>query len=147
MKAGDPIAEALRPAFERAAAEALACIADGSTGTFAVLRGLLPTAEITIVGGTIVGGGSDSVISTHIASVMGKLGDPDSVLTHMGAKTRVPGNEKRVEEMISSFGREGPGIAANTVRWIFLALNQAGIPFELQSETALEMAVAAVMES
>jgi len=145
--ASDPVAEALRPAFARAAEEARRCAADGGTGTFRVFRVFLPTAEIQIVGGD--GGASPRVLSTHIAYAAGKLGDPTSIATFVGSKEILrgcPPSPGAWERLIENFEKRGPEVAAKTVRWCLLSLSSAGIPLQLVAATATEMLALEVLE-
>jgi hypothetical protein len=140
----DPIAEALRPLFERAAKEARETLHGGGTGDFQVLFGHLPKAAISVMGGRRPGPEYVRTFSMTIPSVVGRPDDPDSVVSFVSGTELV--HEKAGMERalihLDSFEKDGPRILANTIRSCISGLLHAGIrPVDLVA--AVEASVAA----
>lgn len=122
----DPIAEALRPRFARAAEEIREILQNGGTGDVSVLFVHLPRAHITIVGGR---GPEERIFNMSIPSVVGRPDDPESIPSFVSGTIRldVPAGVTKALEHVHVFETSGPGILANTVRSCMVGLIYAGI--------------------
>ncbi len=140
----DPIAEALRPKFERAAKEARDLLHSGRSGDVQVLFGHLPRAHVSVMGGTGPGLEYVRTFSMTIPSVLGLPGDPDSVVSFVSGTELVheKAGMERALLYLDLFEKDGPRILANTVRSCISGLLHAGIkPGDLVA--AVESSVAA----
>jgi hypothetical protein len=125
----DPIADALRPGFVRAAQEIREILRFGGTGDVSVLFGHLPKAAITIVGGR---GPDERMFNMSIPSVVGRPDDPESIPSFVTGivKLDMPAGMSKALEYVSTFELSGPQILANTVRSCVFGLVNAGIGHE-----------------
>jgi len=125
----DPIADALRPGFVRAAQEIREILRSGGTGDVSVLFGHLPKAAITIVGGR---GPDERMFNMSIPSVVGRPDDPESIPSFVTGivKLDMPAGMSKALEHVSTFELSGPQILANTVRSCIVGLVHAGVGHE-----------------
>ncbi len=134
MSSPDPIAEALRPAFVRAAWEVRRTISSGGSGSFSVLSGHLPKAFIQVLAE-----GPSRTFSMFIPAA----DQPASGLCNVDHQDGIDASDR----YIAVFEADGPGILSSTIRQCILDLMSAGIGHEVLMDVIRRSVASDVMET